>query len=69
MHDPTKTMQRRKTRIGWLTLFIILLILDYTVPYTILRSTPKLYGAFLFYIGFVLAAMGAMFAIFMRWRD
>lgn len=70
---PTPTIEKRrkfsKMRRGYLLWFLILLGLDYIVPYTLLKNVPRIYGSFLFYIIWSLITIVSMFAIFIRWRD
>ncbi|MEA1964997.1 MAG: hypothetical protein U9O41_07735 [Candidatus Aerophobetes bacterium] len=70
---PTPTIEKRrkfsKMRRGYLLWFLILLGLDYIVPYTLLKNVPRIYGSFLFYIIWSLITIVSIFAIFIRWRD
>lgn len=70
----TSTIEKQKKKFskmrkGYLLWFLILLGLDYIIPYTLLKNVPKIYGSFLFYIIWSLITIISMFTIFIRWRD
>ena len=70
----TSTIEKQKKKFskirkGYLIWFLILLGLDYTIPYTLLKNIPRIYGSFLFYIIWSLITIISMFTIFIRWRD
>jgi len=72
MSTPTiknKKKKFSKMRRGYLVWLLILLGLDYTIPYTLLKNVAKIYGSFLFYIIWSLITIISMFTIFTRWRD
>jgi uncharacterized membrane protein YhaH (DUF805 family) len=52
----------------WIAWFLFLFVLDFTVPFLLLKDIPKMTGSFLFWLLWVIAAMGSMFLIFLRWR-
>lgn len=52
----------------WSLFFLFLIISAYVVPY-FLSGVPKMYGAFLYWVLFALAAIIAMFSITSKWRD
>ncbi len=49
--------------------FGFLLLLDYTLPYTVLSGVSKFYGAFLFWNLFAIAAVTSMFVLLWKWKD
>lgn len=53
----------------WTWVFIILVLLAYVVPFTVLSGVQKVYGAFLFWTLFAVAAIGCMIMITGNWRD
>jgi len=72
MSTPTIEKKKKKfskMRRGYLFWFLILLGLNYTIPYTLLKNVPWIYGSFLFYIIWSLTTIVSMFTIFIRWRD
>jgi len=72
MSTPTIENKKKnfsKMRRGYLVWFLILLGLDYIIPYTLLKNVPKIYGSFLFYVIWSLITLISMFTIFIRWRD
>jgi len=54
---------------AWVLWFVFLIVIDFTVPFLLLKDVPKLTGSFLFWIVWVLAAIAGMFFIFLRWRE
>jgi hypothetical protein len=52
--------------VGW---FIFLLIVDFLVPFQMLKNVPRVGGSFLFWIIWVVVAIISMFFIFLRWRE
>jgi len=52
--------------VGW---FIFLLIVDFLVPFQMLKNVPRVSGSFLFWIIWVVVAIISMFFIFLRWRE
>jgi hypothetical protein len=56
-------------RWGWVLWFGFLLLLDYTLPYTVLSGVSKVYGAFLFWNLFALTAVASIFVLLWQWRD
>jgi len=53
----------------WLAWFGILLILNFTLPFTALSNIPSLYGSFLFWVVWGLVAIISMFFMFLGWRE
>ena len=60
-------MERRG--IFWLGVLLMLVVLAFVAPYTVLSGVDRWYGAFLFWVLFALAAIGVNFAIVRRWKD
>ena len=54
---------------GWVCWFLLLFIVDFTVPFHALKGVQKVSGSFLFWIIWVAVAIASMFAIFLRWRE
>ena len=47
----------------WVAWFLFLFVLEFTVPFLLLKDIPKMTGSFLFWLLWVIAAMGSMFFI------
>ena len=60
-------MERRG--VLWLVASLVLVVLAYVVPYTVLSGVNAWYGSFLFWAGFGLAAILLNAAITSSWRD
>ena len=60
-------MERRG--IFWIGLTLLLVVLAYLVPYTVLSGVDAWYGSFLFWAVFGLAAILMNAAITSSWRD
>ena len=60
-------MERRG--IFWIGLTLLLVVLGYVVPYTVLSGVDAWYGSFLFWAVFGLAAILMNAAITSSWRD
>ena len=60
-------MERRG--IFWIGLALLLVVLAYLVPYTVLSGVDAWYGSFLFWAVFGLAAILMNAAITSSWRD
>lgn len=60
-------MERRG--IFWIGLALLLVVLAYLVPYTVLSGVDAWYGSFLFWAVFGLAAILVNAAITSSWRD
>ena len=54
---------------GWVCWFISLFIVDFTIPFHMLKDVGKVSGSFLFWIIWMAIAIVSMFAIFLRWRE
>jgi hypothetical protein len=54
---------------GWVCWFLFLFILDFIVPFYLLRDVPRLSGSFLFWIIWVVVAIISMFIIFLKWQQ
>ena len=54
---------------GWMCWFIFLLIVDFTIPFHVLKGVQKVSGSFLSWIIWMVIAIVSMFAIFLRWRE
>ncbi|WP_366923322.1 hypothetical protein MFMK1_000192 [Metallumcola ferriviriculae] len=54
---------------GWTLFFLALVILGYVVPFTLLTSVAKVYGAFLFWAAFAIVAVIAVGILTAGWRD
>lgn len=54
---------------GWVCWFIFLFILDFTVPFHMLKDVPKITGGFLFWVIWIVAAIISMFIIFLKWKE
>ena len=60
-------MERRG--IFWIGAALVLVLLAYVVPYTVLSGVDAWYGSFLFWAMFGLAAILVNVAITSSWRD
>jgi len=49
----------RKVFWGWVAWFLFLFVLDFTIPFLGLKDVPKVTGSFLFWILWILVAIGA----------
>ena len=54
---------------GWVCWFMVLFIVDFTIPFHVLKSIQKVSGSFFFWIIWMSVAIVSMFAIFLRWRE
>ena len=54
---------------GWVCWFLFLFLVDFTIPFHVLKGVRKIQGSFLFWIIWVAVAIASMFAIFLRWRE
>jgi hypothetical protein len=54
---------------GWVCWFVFLFILDFTIPFYLLKNVPTVMGSFLFWVIWMLVAIASMFIIFLRWRE
>lgn len=62
-------MSLNRLRIGWALFFLVLVLSAFVVPFVFFSGLPKIYGAFLFWFLFALAASAGVGAITARWRD
>ena len=53
----------------WFCWFVLLFIIDFTIPYTLLKDVPSVWGSLVFWIVWGIIAILSMFAIFIRWHD
>ena len=53
----------------WLAWFIFLMVLNFTIPFTVLSDIPLLSGSFLFWVIWCAVAVISMFVMFLGWRD
>jgi len=54
---------------AWITWFLFLFVLDFTVPFFVLDDIPRLRGSFLFWIVWMIIAVISMFIMFMGWKN
>lgn len=62
-------MRKKASLTPWLALFAALVVVNYTLPYTVLTEVPELAGPFLFWLGVTLVAILAALTLSSRWRD
>lgn len=55
--------------LAWAGVVLVLVVLAYLVPYTLLSGVDRWYGSFLFWNLFGLAAIAAIWAMTRSWRD
>ena len=60
-------MERRVA--AWAGVVLVLVLLAYLVPYTLLSRLDAWYGSFLYWMVFGLAAIAAIWAMTRSWRD
>ena len=53
----------------WLAWFGFLMVLNFTVPFTLLSDVPHLRGSFLFWVIWGVVAISSMFVMFLGWRE
>jgi uncharacterized membrane protein YhaH (DUF805 family) len=53
----------------WVAWFVLLFVLDFTIPFLWLNDVPHLVGSFLFWVVWILVAMVSMSLMFRRWRE
>lgn len=53
----------------WAGVLLVLVVLGFAVPFTVLSGVEAWYGSFLFWIFFALAAIGLNVLISLGWRD
>jgi hypothetical protein len=53
----------------WAGVVLVLVVLAYVVPYTLLAEVDRWYGSFLFWTVFGLAAIVVIWALTRSWRD
>jgi hypothetical protein len=53
----------------WLAWFVFLLVLNFTIPFTMLKETASFYGSFMFWVIWDLVAIISMFLMFRGWRE
>jgi hypothetical protein len=53
---------------GWVGWFIFLFLLDFIIPFHVLKGVARLTGSFLFWVIWIVAAIISMFVIFLRWQ-
>ncbi len=61
-------MKRKNKLILATSWFLIIIIMNYTIPYTILENVEKFKGAFLFWSLLSIVAIISMFVLMSRWR-
>jgi len=49
--------------------FLVIILLAYIIPYTVLSSLPKLWGAYLFWVVLTLIAVAFMCSELSGWRE
>ena len=52
--------------VGW---FLFLFVIDFTLPYVLLRKIPTVQGSFLFWLVWIAVAIISMFVMFLQWQD
>ncbi len=60
-------MERRA--VAWAGVVLVLVLLAYVVPYTVLSRVDTWYGSFLFWTVFGLVVIVAIWAMTRSWRD
>jgi hypothetical protein len=54
---------------GWVSWFAFLFLLDFSIPFKILKDIPTLTASFLFWVFWGIVAIVSMFIIFLRWQE
>jgi len=63
-------MSLKELRIFWATLFTLMILAAFIVPFTpLLRDLASFYGAFLFWVIFAVIVIICLGLITARWRD
>ncbi len=62
-------MALERRGVVWAGVVLVLVVLAYVVPYTLLAEVDRWYGSFLFWAVFGLAAIVAIWAMTRSWRD
>ena len=58
-----------KNEILWGIVSIVLILLAYFIPYTLLQDVTKWYGSFLFWVLIAVVVMGVNAVVTRDWRD
>lgn len=54
---------------SWVGWFLFLFLLDFTLPFVLLKKIAAIQGSFLFWLIWIIVAIISMFIIFSQWRD
>ncbi len=59
----------QKSFVLWVIWFVFLFILDFFIPFFLLKDVPALKGSFLFWMVWILVAVVSMFIMFLPWQE
>jgi hypothetical protein len=62
-------MKMSKSLQNWGLWFLFLFVLDFVVPFSVLKDIPRLSGSFLFWMVWIVVAIVSMFIIFLKWQE
>ncbi len=57
-----------KSRVAWAWL-AFLVVVDLVFPWSVIGTTPRFTGPFLFWVVWTALAIASMFVLFLRWRE
>ena len=53
----------------WLTLFLFFIVLDFVIPYTLLRDVSNFFGAYFFWVMITVTVVVSAMIYMRRWKD
>jgi len=59
--------EQRTANLWWLAWILILVALDFIIPYTVLKDIPSLWGAYLFWVVITIIAIVSAVLYMRRW--
>lgn len=69
MTDKQASEQRRAPRASWLVPVLVVILLSYVVPYTVLRDVDAWYGSMLFWGSATAVVVVVNAVVSSAWRD
>ncbi len=59
----------RRRRLAWLSTFSLIVVLDFVVPYTLLKDIASLAGSYAFWAILTAITIALGYVYMLRWRD
>jgi len=64
-----RVAKKRRRRLAWLSTFSLIVVLDFVVPYTLLKDVASLAGSYAFWAMLTAITIALGYVYMLSWRD